>query len=84
MATHSSVLAWRIPWTKEPCRLQSRGSQRVGHSEHTHRGHCPECEASSQLSATPSFFHEKELQKEKINPSKEDILLWFLVSCLAC
>ena len=31
MATHSSTLAWRIPWTEEPGRLQSIGSQRVGH-----------------------------------------------------
>ena len=31
MATHSSVLAWRIPWTEEPGRLHSIGSQRVGH-----------------------------------------------------
>ena len=31
MATHSSTLAWRIPWTEEPGELQSRGSQRVGH-----------------------------------------------------
>ena len=31
MATHSSILAWRIPWTEEPSRLQSMGSQRVGH-----------------------------------------------------
>ena len=31
MATHSRILAWEIPWTKEPGRLQSRGSQRVGH-----------------------------------------------------
>ena len=31
MATHSSTLAWRIPWREEPGRLQSRGSQRVGH-----------------------------------------------------
>ena len=31
MATHSSILAWRIPWTEEPGRLQSVGSQRVGH-----------------------------------------------------
>ena len=31
MATHFSILAWRIPWTKEPGRLQSMGSQRVGH-----------------------------------------------------
>ena len=31
MATHSSILAWRIPWTEEPGRLQSIGSQTVGH-----------------------------------------------------
>ena len=31
MATHSSILAWRIPWTEEDDRLQSVGSQRVGH-----------------------------------------------------
>ena len=31
MATHSSVLAWRIPWTEEPRGLQSMGSQRVRH-----------------------------------------------------
>ena len=32
MATHSSILAWRIPWTEEPGGLQSMGSQRVGHN----------------------------------------------------
>ena len=32
MATHSSILAWKIPWTEEPGGLQSMGSQRVGHS----------------------------------------------------
>ena len=31
MATHSSILAWRIPWTEEPGGLQSTGLQRVGH-----------------------------------------------------
>ena len=31
MATHSSSLAWKIPWTDEPAGLQSMGSQRVGH-----------------------------------------------------
>ena len=31
MATHSSILAWKIPWMEEPDRLQSMGSQRVGH-----------------------------------------------------
>ena len=32
VATHSSILAWRIPWRDEPGRLQSTGSQRVGHN----------------------------------------------------
>ena len=38
MATHSSILAWRIPWTEEPGGLQSIGSQRIGHdrSDLTH------------------------------------------------
>ena len=39
MATHSRILAWRIPWTEEPGRLQSMRSQRVGHGwacTHTH------------------------------------------------
>ena len=31
MTTHSSILAWKIPWTEEPGRLQSMESQRVGH-----------------------------------------------------
>ena len=42
MATHSSILAWRIPWTEEPGGLQSMGSQMVGHDwsdlAHTRRG----------------------------------------------
>ena len=39
MATHSNILASRIPWTEEPCRLQSTDSQRVRHdlaTEHAH------------------------------------------------
>ena len=32
MATHASTLAWKIPWTEEPGRLLSMGSQRVGHN----------------------------------------------------
>ena len=31
IVTHSSIIAWKIPWTEEPGRLQSMGSQRVGH-----------------------------------------------------
>ena len=33
MATHSSILAWRIPWTEEPCGLQSMGSQELDTTE---------------------------------------------------
>ena len=51
MATHSSILAWRIPWTEEPCGLQSMGLQRVSHPSSTntftftfhslqYHGHC--------------------------------------------
>ena len=36
MATYSSIVAWKIPWTEEPSRLQSMGSQRVGHDMTEH------------------------------------------------
>ena len=36
MATHSNNLAWKIPWTEEPGRLQSMGLLRVGHTEQLH------------------------------------------------
>ena len=53
MATHSSVLAWRIQWTEEPGRLQSIGSQRVGHNwsdlAHTHHGSSKQCQLYSSL-----------------------------------
>ena len=38
-ATHSNILAWRIPWTEEPGRLQFMGSQRVGHNLATEEQH---------------------------------------------
>ena len=40
MATHSSILAWRIPWTEEPGRLPSMGSQRVRHNLATKQQPC--------------------------------------------
>ena len=44
MATHSSILVWRMPWTEEPSGLQSMGWQRVGHNWahtyiHSNEGH---------------------------------------------
>ena len=47
MATHSSTIAWKIPWTEEPGRLQSMVSQRVGHDWATSR-------SRSWLDSTPS------------------------------
>ena len=38
IATYSSILAWRIPWTEVPGKLQSMGSQRVGHDSATNTG----------------------------------------------
>ena len=59
MATHSSILAWRIPWTKEPGGLQSMGSQRVGHQEvYTHReksSHLLSLQAAEKLEFELSF-----------------------------
>ena len=41
MAPHSSALAWKIPWTEEPGRLQSKGSLRVEHDQVTSYFHFP-------------------------------------------
>ena len=49
MATYSSILAWRVPWTEEPGRLQSTGSQRIGYDLFTR--FC--CNCPWQHSGTP-------------------------------
>ena len=62
MATHSSVLAWRIPWTEKPGRLQSMGSHRVGHdwsdlaaaALEPQLKHLPPCEAMASSSELTS------------------------------
>ena len=51
MATHSSTLTWRIPWTEEPGRLQSMGSQRAGHDSATNKL------AAAAFTAAPSLGH---------------------------
>ena len=53
MAPHSSTLAWKVPWTEEPGRLQSTGSVRVGHL----------------LSDFTLTFHFRTLEKEMATPS---------------
>ena len=58
MATHPSILTWKIPWTEEPGRLQSMGSQRVRYewaTDHTYISLCFEfCTISSSY---PQYFH---------------------------
>ena len=49
MATHSSILAWRMPWTKDPGRLQTMGLQRVGHNWMTNPYFTLPCMTSSEL-----------------------------------
>ena len=47
MATHSSILAWTIPWIEEPGRLQSMGLQRVKHDLATEQQHIIKCSLAS-------------------------------------
>ena len=71
IATHSNILAWRIPWTENPGRLQSMGSQRVGHKwatntyihKHTHR--------SSSISGFPfvSYLFSQAIEGSRFLPS---------------
>ena len=67
MATHSSTLAWKIPWMQEPGRLQSRGSQRVRHNRATSLSH---------------YISFKEGFNNATNTSKFLLLLFNLVGCL--
>ena len=53
MAIHSSILAWRIPWTEKPGGLQSMGSQRVGVTEVTEHAHMLSDSKACALPATP-------------------------------
>ena len=61
MATHSSILAWRIPWTEEPGRLQSMGSQKVGHDQGTE--HCNALLIYLSAKKKLRFFEEISLVK---------------------
>ena len=70
LATHSSILAWKIPWTEEPGRLQSMGLQRVGHDRvtkharmhihaHTHTDTHPHTQTHTLINYTVDYstFH---------------------------
>ena len=71
MATYSSILAWRIPWTEEPGRLQSMGSQRVGHNwvTDTQYDHFNEGCQILQIKIQPYYISEKNKNFFSINIS---------------
>ena len=57
MAPHSSILAWRIPWTEEPGGLQFMGSQRLGHDWATHLSFLLERHADIETMCLPARGH---------------------------
>ena len=63
MAPHSSILAWNIPWTEEPGRPQSTGSQRVGHN------------GATSLSLNSTQFTEMRASEDEVGFRKESKLL---------
>ena len=68
MATHSSILAWKIPWTEEPGGLQFMGLQTVGHNWAT------------ELNWTDSLY---TLNKQGDNIQPDVLLSWFGISLLS-
>ena len=71
MATHSSILAWRIPWREEPGRLQSMGSPRVGHDWATSLTH-------SSLTSSVKWVcsHDHSIVLEKAMTPHSGTLAW--------
>ena len=56
MATHSRILAWRIPWTEEPGGLESMGSQESDETERLHHHHNLDREFLSNSAVSPHLF----------------------------
>ena len=64
MATHSSILAWEIPWTEGPGRLQSMGLQRVGHDLVTEQQQLYLLNQTNQLKAKATNHTSKNENKK--------------------
>jgi len=76
MATHSSVLAWRIPGTEEPGRLQSMGSHRVGHDWSNLAAVAASCSLKVQmLMCFLANMHKKEVLTEEFSARQ----IWWIV-----
>ena len=66
MATHSSTLAWKIPWTEEPGQLQSMGSQRVRHDRATSLHSLHILSQEMEMQPTPAFLPGESLRGENM------------------
>ena len=79
MATQSSILAWRIPWTEQPGRLQSMGSQRIGHdwATNTHTHTHTHTHNTHRLGL---YFSSRDLRQLSGSNSGEKHLIQFAVS----
>ena len=76
MATHSSILAWRIPWTEEPARLQSLESQRIGHDRATYTV----CLGATKNISPQDPTRTTELQlRQDVRPCVEENTLWYWI-----
>ena len=88
MATHSSILAWKMPWTEEPGGLQSRGSQsrtRLStHSTYTSTSSRPEAwKTQPPLKASPTLRHFfQPLKMVLLYDALKNLLLLLSVTCL--
>ena len=73
MATHSRILAWRIPWTEEPGRLQSIKWQRVGHDRATKH--------ACTHGIITDFYFDPDIEGEYVNLDSMGSTLWGVVCC---
>ena len=79
MATYSSILAWRMPWTEDPGRLQSTGSQRIRHdwatNTHTH--------IHTMWGPIPDFLNHKDVRQAELRTTVTTIKFFCLyVPCI--
>ena len=76
MATHSSILAWKIPWTEEPRELQPMRSQRIGHNSAANTHSQSIFGYGNYLSCKAGVFVECEANSEVRSYQRELLLFW--------
>ena len=76
MATHSSILAWKIPGTEEPGGLQSRGSQRVGHDQATKHTYTNKTETNKHTHTHTNTHTHTKTNSMGCCRNKQPKILW--------